>query len=128
MGRIRGVAEQRCVDLFCQVLETSSVSRQHTFEFLRGDATPHYPSGVPLRVDAYFPEHRLVVEYMGEQHSEQNPLMDRRPGRRTQRAKYQERRLQVLTEKGYRFVRVWHHEPLTEEIVRAKLKGAGMAS
>jgi very-short-patch-repair endonuclease len=81
---------------------------------------------VPLRVDAYFPEHRPVVEYMGEQHSEQNPLMDRRPARRTQRAKYQERRLQVLTKKDYRFVRVWHHEPRTKETVRAKLKAAGI--
>ena len=126
MGRIPGDAERSCIELFCQVLRTTNVSRQHRFDFLRGDPTRNRPVGVPLPVDAYFPDYRLVVEYMGEQHSASNALMDRRPGRREQRATYQERRARLLREHGYRLVRVWHHEPLTEVTVRAKLKLEGL--
>ena len=58
MGRIAGQAQERCIELFCQVLGTTKVCRQHRFDFLRGDPTrtPKRPSGVPLPVDAYFPE------------------------------------------------------------------------
>lgn len=81
-----------------------------------------------MRVDTYFPDFRLVVEYMGEQHSAASRLMDRRRGRRDQRAKYQERRTQLLAEQGYRLVRVWHSELLDESAIRTKLKLDGIIS
>jgi very-short-patch-repair endonuclease len=49
--------------------------------------------------------------------------MNRRPGRRDQRARYPQRRTEVLAAHGYRLVRVWHHE-LTIDLVRRKLLDA----
>jgi len=81
---------------------------------------------VKLPVDAFFPSFSLVVEYMGEQHDEMNALMDRRPGRRQQRARYQERRSAVLAEQSIRLIRVWHNEVLTKQLVRQKLLRVGI--
>jgi len=126
MGRIPGRAEEKCVRLFQEILEGATVRPRHRFEFLRGDPTPKRSRGVPLAVDAYFPDFDLVLEYMGEQHFSGNPLMDRRPGRKAQRAAYQERRSQVLGERGIKVIRVRYDEKLTGEVARAKLREAGL--
>ena len=128
MARILGNAESECVELFRHILNDTAVMRQHTFAFLRGDSTPSHPNGVKLRVDAFFPQFLLVVEYMGAQHDKSNALMDRRPGRRDQRARYQERRTEVLRQNGIRLIRVSHAERLDEELVRAKLREVGISA
>lgn len=105
MGRIPGYQEEQCLRLFEEVLLGARVKRRHRFSFLCGDPTPARPQGVPLPVDAYFPTLHLVVEYMGQQHFERNPLMDRRPGRREQRLRYQKRREEVLLQQGITVLR-----------------------
>lgn len=126
MGRIPRQAEEKWIRLFHQVLGGAAPSRGHWFEFLRGDPTPKRPKGATLPVDAYFPDFNLVVEYMGEQHSAPNPLMDRRPGRREQRRRYQERRTGVLREHGINLIRVRYDDELSEETVKAKLREVGL--
>lgn len=122
----RGDSERRCIDLVCEVLRTQDVVRQYRFPFLRGDPTPKRRDGVTLPVDAYFPAFRLVVEYMGEQHSKENPLMDRRLGRRTQRERYQARRTEIFARGGFRLVRLWHHESIDAAMVATKLEQVGI--
>ncbi len=100
--------------------------RRHTFDFLRGDSTPKRPHGVMLPVDAYFPAHDLVLEFMGPQHFLGNPLMDRRAGRKEQRARYQERRTIVLAQHKIRLIRVRFDEPLSDELVHEKLRAVGI--
>jgi very-short-patch-repair endonuclease len=126
VARILGKAEGACIELFRRVLGGTEVNRRYTFDFLRGDPTPRQPRGAKLPVDAFFPSFSLVVEYMGPQHDESNVLMDRRPGRRQQRTRYQERRTVVLAEHGIRLVRVRHCDELTEEFVRRKLLNLGI--
>ncbi len=102
------------------------MKRRHTFDFLRSDPTPKRPHGVPLPVDAYFPAHNMVLEFMGPQHFQANLMMDRRVGRREQRASYQERRTVILTEHKIKLIRVRFDEHLTDQLVHEKLKAAGI--
>jgi hypothetical protein len=58
-----------------------------------------------LPVDAWYPAHNLVVEYRERQHSETIAFFDRRAtvsdmGRGEQRALYDQRRRDVLAERG----------------------------
>ena len=82
--------------------------RQHSFDFLRGDAGPGR-QGKRLPVDAYYPELQLVIEYCERQHTEAIPFMDRRMtvsgvDRGTQRAIYDQRRREVLPQHGIELV------------------------
>lgn len=125
MGRIPGRAEEKCIKLFERVLG-GRARRRHKFDFLRGDPTPKRPQGARLPVDAYFPGYSLVLEYLGEQHFEDNPLMNRRAGRREQRQRYLQRRLEVLPQHDIKVICVRYDEPMTEEYVRRKSEEAGI--
>ena len=78
-------------------------SRQHRFDFLRGD------TGSRLPVDAFYPDRVLAVEYHERQHTESVPHMDKRMTvsgvtRGEQRRKYDQRRREVLSAHGIRLV------------------------
>ena len=95
------------LDLCDQVIGAVGL-RQHRFDFLRGDPGKR---GMCRRlpVDAYYPDHRLVIEYRERQHSEAVAIMDRRMTvsgctRGEQRSRYDERRRVVLREQGIRLV------------------------
>ena len=99
--------ESYVIDLCDEALGTPAL-RQHRFDWLRGDARPG-KRGVRLPVDAYYPDHRLVIEYRERQHTESIPIMDRRMtvsgvDRGTQRAIYDQRRREVLPLHGIRLV------------------------
>jgi len=84
----------------CDELLKATASRQHRFDFLRGDPGK---SGrcVRLPVDAYYEANHLVIEYRERQHSEPIAIMDRRitvsgMTRGEQRRRYDQRRREVL--------------------------------
>lgn len=90
--------EYYVIDLCDEVLGKKA-SRQHTFDFLRGD------TGRKLPVDAYYEELNLVVEYYERQHTESVKLFDDRMTksgvpRSVQRRIYDERRKEVLPQHG----------------------------
>ena len=94
------------IDLCDEILGTKA-SRQHTFDFLRGDGTP----GRRLPVDAYYPEFNLVVEYRERQHSESVAFFDKKTtvsgvSREEQRRIYDQRRRDILPEHGIRLVEI----------------------
>ena len=89
----------------CDEVLKHIASRQHRFEFLRGD------SGRKLPVDAYYSDLKLVIEYRERQHSETVALFDKRMtvsgvSRGQQRSKYDELRRQILPEKGIDIVEI----------------------
>ena len=86
--------EDYVIDLCDEVLGEEA-SRQHRFDFLRGDA------GTKLPVDAYYASKKLVVEYNEKQHTESVKLFDNKPtvsgvSRGEQRRIYDERRKEIL--------------------------------
>lgn len=65
--------EDYVIDLCDEALGLTA-SRQHRFDFLRGDGNP----GVKLPVDAYYEKKKLVVEYYEKQHTEAVPFFDKK--------------------------------------------------
>ena len=64
---------------------------------------------MPLPVDAYYPEIRLVIEYHERQHTSSVPFLDKRKtvsgvGRGEQRRLYDERRRELLPKHGYKLI------------------------
>ena len=94
--------ESYIIDL-CDVVLGLKASRQHRFDFLRGDA------GTMLPVDAYYVKLNLVIEYREKQHSEEVKFFDRKKtvsgvNRGEQRRIYDQRRREVLPAHGIRLV------------------------
>ena len=101
--------ETYVIDLCDEVLGTVAL-RQHSFDFLRGDAGPG-KQGTRLPVDAYYRELQLVVEYYERQHTEVILIMDRRMtvsgvDRGAQRTIYEQRRRDVLPQHGIALVQL----------------------
>lgn len=99
------------IDLCDEILGIPA-SRQHTFDFLIGDAQPGR-IGKKLPVDAYYDQLSLVVEYREQQHMESVAFFDK-PERITvsgvnrgeQRRLYDERRRKVLPEYGIELIEI----------------------
>jgi len=88
----------------CDRILGQKAYRQHRFDFLRGDPGKR-GIGVSLAVDAYYPSLHLVIEYQERQHTERVAFFDRRltvsgVHRGEQRARYDERRREVLPQHG----------------------------
>lgn len=94
------------IDLCDEVLGAKA-SRQHKFDFLRGDGT----HGRMLPVDAYYSDRKLVVEYRERQHTESVALFDKKStvsgvSRGEQRRIYDKRRRDVLPRHGIKLVEI----------------------
>lgn len=94
--------EAYIIDLCDEVLKIKG-SRQHRFDFLRGD------SGTKLPVDVYYQSLNLVIEYYERQHSEAVPHFDKRMtvsgiSRGKQRKVYDERRRIELPKNGIELI------------------------
>jgi hypothetical protein len=89
----------------CDEVLGEKASRQHCFDFLRGDACENFPLGKKLPVDAYYDSLNLVVEYYERQHTESVEHFNKKQTvsgvtRDEQRRIYDERRKRVLPEHG----------------------------
>jgi hypothetical protein len=101
----RSTDESYIVDLCDEILGTRAL-RHYRFPFLRGDPNEQGIRAY-LRVDAYYPDIDLVVEYHERQHTEPHPWFDRRivnkttgETRGTQRKRYDRRRRTILPKHG----------------------------
>lgn len=98
--------EQYILDLCDEVLKLKG-SRQHKFDFLKGDA------GTRLPVDIYYKELNLVIEYREYQHTNAVKHFDK-PDKITvsgvhrgeQRKIYDQRRRDVLPENGIQVIEI----------------------
>jgi hypothetical protein len=129
--------ERYCAKLVSDALRGAEYKSGQRFAFLRGDPTPKRPNGVMLPVDAYYPEFRLVLEFREKQHyGDRVALWDNRvtatgQRRKEQRRKYDERREEILPDKGLKLLIVYDYE-ITENrdndlvVVKRKLKGMGI--
>ena len=100
--------ESYVIDLCDEILNRKSL-RQHRFDFLKGD------SGVPLPVDAYYPDLKLVIEYRERQHTEEVKFFNRRQtvsgvNRGEQRKIYDQRRREVLPEHGITLIEIGYED------------------
>ena len=107
-SRGRSLSDEAYVTDLCDDILDEKASRQHRFPWLLGD-----PGGsgrrATLPVDAYYPEHQLVVEYREIQHSQPVKFFDRREtisgvGRGEQRRIYDRRRETEIPRHGLRLI------------------------
>ena len=103
MGRLD--SDERYIIDICDKVLGRKASRQHRFDFLRGDSRTPTASGRKLPVDAYYDDLKLVIEYHERQHTEPVGIMDRRMtvsgiSRGEQRKKYDQRRHEELPKHG----------------------------
>lgn len=94
------------IDLCDEILGVKA-SRQHKFDFLRGDGTP----GRRLPVDAYYPTLNTVIEYRERQHTESVAFFNKETtvsgvSRDEQRRIYDQRRREVLPEHGIKLIEI----------------------
>jgi hypothetical protein len=106
----RAVRDEHYIVDLCDVLLGRKALRQYRgLGFLVGD------TGMPLPVDAYYPDLKLVIEYRERQHSEAVPLFDRRMTasgmyRDEQRRLYDQRRRELLPKHGIELVELDYSE------------------
>lgn len=101
--------EAYVIDL-CDELLNAKGLRQHRFDWLVGDPGSDGACRC-LPVDAYYPQHALVVEYRERQHVEAVPFFDRRHtvsgvGRGEQRRIYDLRRDEEIPKHGLRLLTI----------------------
>lgn len=102
--------ESYIINLCDEVLAKKS-SRQHKFDFLRGDPGKNRKQGVKLPVDAYYCNLNLVIEYRERQHTEEVKHFDK-PDKMTisgvhrgdQRKIYDQRRREILPKQGIELI------------------------
>ena len=96
------------LDLADRVLKATA-SRQHRFEWLRGDFSVKRQTFSYLPVDGYWEDLKLVVEYAERQHNEPVKLFDQRDtvsgvSRGIQRRIYDDRRVELIPINGLNLV------------------------
>lgn len=96
--------ESYVIDICDEILQLKA-SRQHHFDFLRGD------TGIKLPVDAYYKSLNLVIEYREKQHTEEVKFFDHKMTssgvtRDVQRRLYDERRRVKLPENGIKLIEI----------------------
>ncbi|AKC39446.1 Uncharacterised protein [Mycolicibacterium phlei] len=106
-----GRKDQHYVIDLCDAVLGLSASREHRFDWLRGDVSPKTGRAARLPVDGYWEPLALVVEYNERQHDEPVAHFDK-PDRLTvsgvhrgeQRKRYDQRRRELLPQYGLRLV------------------------
>ena len=119
-----GASPNKTRQISSNKVKSSKASRQHKFDFLRGDA------GTPLPVDAFYPTLNLVIEYREKQHTEEIKLFDQRQtvsgvSRGEQRKIYDQRRRDVLPEYNIKLIEFGYEEfehNYTKRLIRNKIK------
>jgi hypothetical protein len=109
----RDASDEAYVIDLCDDVLGKKASRQHTFDFLRGDPGRNGQQGKKLPVDAYYSELKLVVEYRERQHTEEVKHFDK-PDKMTvsgvhrgeQRKIYDQRRRELLPQHNIRLVEI----------------------
>lgn len=115
--------EYECISLFNKVLGFPSFKREKRFNWLRSPITNCF-----LRVDVFYPDYKLCVEFDGEAHFKPIqflPYQD--PNKELERVKlYDSLKNELIPKHGLKLLRFKFDEPLDEEYVKARLRGAGV--
>lgn len=119
-------SDEHYVINLCDEILKSKASRQHRFDFLRGD------TGYTLPVDAYYSDRKLVVEYYEIQHTKDVPFFNNKKtasgvSRGEQRRIYDERRKKLLPENGIKLVIISYSDfGTSKKINRDKTRDLGI--
>lgn len=108
--------ERYCAKLISDTLGGVEYIENYRFDFLRGNPTPKRPKGVTLPVDAYYPTHKVVLEFRESQHyGDRFAFRDGRitatgETRKEQRKKYDKKREELLPANGIKLLIIYDYQ------------------
>ena len=107
---------QYCMYLFSSKLNSECIL-EHTFDWLINPLT-----NSKMRLDGYFDEYKLAIEYDGIQHYEYTPQLNKTYNDFLNRQKRDKIKDQLCKENGITLIRIRYDEKLNRELVEQKLK------
>ncbi len=109
-----------CIYLFSEILD-SNYEFEKTFNWLINPKTNY-----KMRLDGYFEDLKLGIEYDGIQHYEYTPGLDKTYDDFLNRQKRDKIKDQLCKENGVKLIRIKYDEPLNEEYLKQKLINEGI--
>ncbi len=115
--------EYECISTFNKVLNYPEFKREKRFNWLRSPTTNYQ-----LRVDIYYPNLKLCIEFDGEQHFKPIKFLPNQDAEEQfEKTKfYDSIKNELIPSHGLKLLRFKHDEPLTEEYIINRLKGIGL--
>lgn len=106
--------EQKVIKIVSEILNENP-RRQHTFDWLRNI------TGRRMRVDAYFPTSRLILEYDGRQHREFFPLYHKTKKQFVELKRRDRLKEKLIAEHEIKLIRISDKEPKTRKHIIDRL-------
>jgi transposase-like protein len=115
--------EYECISLFNKVLGFPEFKREKRFNWLRSPLTNYH-----LRVDVFYPDYKLCVEFDGEAHFKPIKFLPHQdPEQIFERVRlYDAIKNDLIPKNGLKLLRFKHDEPLDEEYIKTRLREAGI--
>lgn len=107
--------ERLVVKIISELLNEAPI-KQHTWDWLTNPE-----SGRPLYVDAYFPQHNLVIEYDGKQHRKFIPFYHKTHQQFTELQRRDRVKERLLKQLGISLIRITSKEPKTIKHIATRL-------
>lgn len=110
--------EYECISLFNKILGFPNFKREKRFNWLRSPITNYH-----LRIDVFYPEYKLCVEFDGEAHFRPvRFLPDQDPEKEFEKVRLHDSiKNELIPKHGLKLLRFRFDEPLTIEHVRERL-------
>lgn len=117
------VWEYECISLFNKVLGFPEFKREKRFNWLRSPITNYH-----LRVDVFYPEYKLCVEFDGESHFRPIQFLPNQdPEKEFERVKLHDAlKNELIPKHGLKLLRFKYDEPLDEVYIKNCLRGIGI--
>lgn len=115
--------EYECISLFNKVLDFPEFRREKRFNWLRSPLTNYH-----LRVDVFYPDFDLCVEFDGEAHFKPIKFLpNQNPEEEFERTKLHDAiKNDLIPKNGLKLLRFKHDEPLNEEHIKIRLREVGI--
>lgn len=105
-----------CIHLFSEILNDKNYTLEQTFDWLINPET-----GSKMRLDGYFPNLKIAIEYDGIQHYEYTPKLDKTYESFLKRQERDKIKNQLCKENNIKLIRVKYDEPLNIEHLKKKI-------
>jgi len=117
--------EYECISFFNKVLGFPEFKREKRFDWLRSPITNYH-----LRVDVFYPEHKLCVEFDGEAHFKPIQFLPNQdPEKGLERVQFHDTlKNELIPKNGLKLLRFRFDEPLNETHVNSRLKEVGIVN
>lgn len=105
-----------CIYLFSEIFNDKNYTLEQTFDWLINPET-----GSKMRLDGYFPNLKVAIEYDGIQHYEYTPKLDKTYESFLKRQERDKIKNQLCEKNNIKLIRVKYDEPLNIEYLKKKI-------